>query len=148
MDLRPRGKPTLLPSPGSVMTSFPAVPFCTVGSFPFCWGPFGVSALSLGRDSVLTSRLPSTACEAKTQRGRQPPRVQSPLSTFSSWAFCSHFRPPFVLTRRCVLKGVCVCGCLLLVIFYSALQCFSLVVAQGIRLPLMCQNRVHVRAFS
>ena len=63
-----------------------------------------------------------------------PPRVSALTSSHLSRAF------PFVLTQHCVLNGIylCVGGvCLLLLIFYSALQSFTLVAVQGISLPCM-----------
>lgn len=64
------------------------------------------------------------------------PNSGSPGFGGDSQSFRSHFYDlsrslPFVLTQQCVLKDVS----FLLLIFYSALKCFNLVVVRGFSLP-------------
>ena len=109
--------PQNLPDPGieplSLVSPALAGGFFTTSAKPKLWLPRAWGSLQ-GRNPVSTCF---------------PPRVSALISSDLSRAF------PFVLTQHCVLKGIYLCVCLLLLIFYSALQRFTLVAVQGISLP-------------
>lgn len=131
-----------LPYSVSVMISFLAV-------LPSCRGPFGIPASSWVWVLPSPGTVQSSEHRPKLMVSRLWRRLLRVESCHSTWLFPKVFaltssmilsQEPFLL---CWLSNVFVY--FLLLLFYSALKCFSLVVVR-VSACSVCQNKIQVRA--